>query len=61
MDDKRANFLGIYANVPEDLRNDIVVVIEKKPYTWTTAYLEVKEDTPLGEKILKALKDIGIL
>jgi hypothetical protein len=61
MEDKKAEFLSAYAKVPEDLREDILVVVDEKPYTWTTAYLEVKDDTDLGKKILKALDEIGIL
>lgn len=61
MVDKRAKFLGIFANVPENLRKDILVVVDKKPYTWNTAYLEVKDNTLLGKKILKILGEIGIL
>ena len=61
MIDKRAKFLGMFANVPDALRDDILVVIDKKPYTWNTAYLEVKDDTPLGKKIIKTLEEIDIL
>jgi len=61
MEDKRAKFLSAYANVPEDLRSDILILVDKKPYTWNTAYLEIKEKTELGGKLLKALESIGIL
>jgi len=54
--DKRSEFLKIYPNVPEDLREDILVVIDGKSYTWNTAYLEIKDNTELGKKILKALE-----
>ncbi|MBS3080437.1 hypothetical protein J4221_03125 [Candidatus Pacearchaeota archaeon] len=60
-EDKRAKLIGVYAKVPDSLRDDIVVIVDKEPYTWTTAYLEVKGDTELGKKILKALEDIGII
>ena len=61
MEDKKAKFLRMYANVPDKLRMDILVVVKKKPYTWDTAYLEVEDNTPLGKKILKTLGDMGIL
>ena len=61
MEDKRAKFLGIYANVPDKLRDDILVVVDKKPYTWSASYLEVKNNSILGKKILKTLEEIGIL
>ena len=61
MTEKRAKFIKSFADIPENLRGDIVVVVDKKPYTWNTAFLEVKENTPLGKKILKTLEGIGIL
>lgn len=60
-EDKRAKFLKSYADIPEGLRNDIVVVIEKKPYTWNTAFIEIEENTNLGKKILKILEDIKLI
>lgn len=61
MADNTAKFLRIYANVPDKLRNDIIAVEDKRPYTWNTAYLEVKDNTNLGRKILKTLEEIGVL
>jgi len=55
MEDKKAKFLGIYANVPDNLRGDIIAVVDDKTYTWNTAYFEIKNDTELGKKILKEL------
>lgn len=51
----------IFANVPEDLRKDIIAVIDGKPYTWNTAFIEIKDNTELGAKILKALEITGTL
>jgi len=59
--EKRAKFLRIYANIHEDLREDIIAVVEDKTYTWNTSYLEIKDDTSLGHKILKALEEVGII
>ena len=56
MEDKRAKFLRVYANIPDNLRDDILIVIEKKSYTWNTAYIEINNDSELGKKILKALE-----
>ena len=60
-EDKRAKFLKIYANVPENLRGDIISVVDRKPYTWNTSFLEIEENTELGKKILKILVNMGIL
>lgn len=61
MEDKREKFLKIYAEVPESLRSEIIVVIDEKTYTWDTSYLEIKNNTELGKKILKSLVAVGII
>lgn len=61
MENKRAKFLQMYSNVPDKLRNDIIIVVDGKTYTWDTSYFEIKEDTELGKKILKALEEIRLL
>ena len=61
MEDKRAKFLKIYAGIPEEIRRDIVTVVDKKPYNWDSAFIEIKEDTDLGKKILKTLESIELL
>jgi len=61
MKNKREKFLRVYANVPEGLRKDIIVLVDGKTYNWNTSYFEIKENTKLGEKILKALEELGIL
>jgi len=54
-------FMKAYANIIEDERNEIVVIIEEKPYTWNRAFDEIKNDTELGRKILEKLVEIGII
>ncbi len=61
MEDKREKFLKVYPNVPEGLREDIIVIVDGKTYNWNTSFFEIKENTKLGEKILKALEDLGVL
>lgn len=61
MDDKKSKFLRAYANVPNNLRGDIIVVVDKKTYTWDTAYFEIKSNTSLGRKILKELTITGLI
>lgn len=60
-EDKRAKFLKIYADIPEGLRGDIIVVIDKEPYTWNTSFIEIEANTSLGKKILKTLEDMNII
>lgn len=58
----KERFLKIYANLPINLRDEIILVLpEKGPITWNIAYLEIKEDTKLGEEILKKLEELGII
>ncbi|MBS3089143.1 hypothetical protein J4402_05235 [Candidatus Pacearchaeota archaeon] len=61
MENEREKFLKIYAEIPEGLRADIIAIVDNKTYTWDTAYLEIKDKTKLGEKILKTLKSVGII
>jgi len=61
MENKKAKFIRVYANIPANLRNDIIVVFDKQPYTWEIAYFEIKNNTELGKKILKTLEEIGII
>lgn len=55
MEDKKAKFLRTYANVPDNLRGDIIAVVDDKTYTWNTAYFEIKNNTKLSKKVLKEL------
>ena len=54
-------FLKVYANLPEPERSQVIAIIDNKPYSWNVAYHEVDQNTPLGEKILKKLEQLGIL
>ena len=55
MEDKKAKFLRVYANVLDNLREDIIVIVDEKTYTWNAAYFEIKNNTELGRKLLKEL------
>lgn len=57
----REKFLKIYSNLPIKTREEIIVVIEDKPISWNVAYIEVKNNTKLGEEILLKLKKMDIL
>jgi len=61
-EDKKLKFMKIFANIPEKVRSeDIIAVVDDKPFTWNTAMIEIKNDTEIGKKILKFLEKIGIL
>ncbi len=59
--DKKAQFLKVYANLPQATREEIVAVVGDEPYTWQAAKLEVEQDTPIGKKILELLINLNIL
>jgi hypothetical protein len=60
IEELRTRFLKGYASVPEALRNDIVALVEERPYSWNAAFLEVNGKTPLGDRILRKLEEIGL-
>ena len=67
----RERFLRIYVNLPLSIRSEIIVVLEeeepttkqiiKKPITWDVAYLEVKNNTLRGVKILEKLENLKLI
>lgn len=54
-------FFKIYANLPPNLRVEIVAVVEGNPYTWNAVRLEIENDSELGKKILENLIKTGII
>jgi len=57
----RERFLKIYADVPLNMRKEIVLVIDKEPITWNVAYIEVSNNTEKSKKILKLLMELKII
>jgi len=58
---QKEDFFTIYANLPIEEREKVVVVIDNQPISWNVAYYEIKNDTNRGYKILNALKDLDII
>lgn len=60
--DKKAKFLKTYANLPINLRDEIILVLpEKGPVTWNVAWSEISNDTELGDVIVKKLAEFKIM
>lgn len=59
--ERRERFLKVYANLPLNLREEVVLVIDEKPISWNVAYLEVAGETKLGEEILEKLEALKII
>lgn len=57
----KEKFFKVYANLPLNLREEIILVIDDEPITWRVAYLEISEDTPLGKRILEKLEALEII
>lgn len=59
----REQFLRVYANIPLNLRDDIILVIgdKKRPISWDVAYFEVRENTETSKEILKKLKKLDLI
>lgn len=58
----KERFLRIYANLPLNVRDEIVCVLpEKGTISWNVAYLEIKNDTAFAVEILKKLEELKLL
>lgn len=59
---RESRFYRVYANLPINLRDEIISVIPGKgPITWNVAYLEIENGTKLGEDILEKLDELKII
>ena len=57
----KEDFLRIYANLPLQVRSEIILVFHKEPITWNVAYLEISSNTEKALIILKKLKELNII
>ncbi len=57
----KERFFKVYANIPINLRKEIILLIDEKPISWDVAYLEIKGDTAIGQKILNSLLKLDII
>ena len=61
LEELKAKFMRVYANLPVPERSQVVAIVEEKPYSWDVAYSEISNNNELGNKILKKMKLTGIL
>ncbi len=60
--ENKNKFLKVYSNLPINLRNEVILVLsDKGPITWNVAFLEINNETELGEIILKELIELKII
>lgn len=58
----KENFLKTYANIPVNLRDDIILVLDSKgSITWNVAYFEVENNTDLKNIVLKNLSELKLI
>ena len=58
----KARFLKVYSNLPMNLRNDVVLALEEQgPITWNVAYIEINNETKLGEWMFDKLVKLEII
>ena len=54
-------FYKVYSNLPLNLREEVVIVVDNEPISWKVAKLEVDGETVLGKKILQKLEGLGVI
>ena len=57
----KEKFFKVYANLPLNLRGEIILVIDDEPITWRVAYLEISNNTELGKQILEKLEALELI
>jgi hypothetical protein len=59
---EKERFFKVYANLPLNLRNEVILVLpDVGPITWQVAYLEISNNTEVGQKILTRLIELNII
>lgn len=61
MSDAKERFMKVYANIPLQVREEIILVLDSKPITWNVAFIEVKNDTKDAKRILDKLDEMELI
>lgn len=54
-------FYQVYANIPLNLREEVILVIDDEPISWKVAKLEIDGETGLSKKILEKLEALRVI
>jgi hypothetical protein len=54
-------FYKVYNNLPLNLRDEVILVINDESITWRVARLEIDQNTELSKTILEKLSALGII
>lgn len=57
----KERFYKVYNNLPLNLRNDVMLVVNDEPITWKVARLEIDNNTKLSKTILKKLAKLQFI
>ena len=58
----KQSFYKVFSNLPLNLREEVILVLPNfGPITWQVAYLEVDNDTSIGNTVLEKLSDLKII
>lgn len=58
----KGKFIKVYSNLPASARNEVIIIIpEIGPLTWHAAYLEIENDTELGNEIIRKLEALNFI
>lgn len=57
----KIKFNKAYSNLPTDERDEIIVIIDGRPYTWNRTYDEINSNTELGIRILNKIHKMGLI
>ena len=59
--DKKARFMKVYSDIPINIRREVIAIINEEPISWNVAFIEIKNETDMGEKILNKLIALGFI
>jgi hypothetical protein len=59
--DKKARFMKVYSDIPINIRREVIAIMGEEPISWNVAFIEIKNETDLGEKILNKLIALGFI
>ena len=57
----KERFYKIYNNLPLNLREEVILVVNNEPITWKVAKLEIDQDTTLSKELLEKLSALKII
>ncbi len=59
--DNDNRFFKVYANLPLNLRDEVVLVIDGESMTWRVVNIEISSETLMGKQVLNKLIELKII